>query len=254
MWVMHPSDPWKSLKSVSFVVFGALGLRALWSLVKLALPFEVLRDMVHMIPVVDGLLMFLAVATTMMFLGLGASAARKVNGPVGFHPALAALSFVIPFANVILPALAMRQVWKAKNPHRNEGLVWGWWGLYIVHTIINAASIRIPIPYFGLLLVLALLGVWGAMIYFVGLAPAAAAAPGFAPQQFAPITYGQPAAYGQPAPGYYPQKNMPSGYPGAPAQPAGGYGAPAPQPGYPQANYPVAPPHGTPWGGNGQQG
>ena len=46
--------------------------------------------------------------------------------------------------------------------------------------------------------------------------------------------------------------------PGDPTQGAGStppaYGAPAPQPGYPQANHPVAPPHGTPWGGNGQQG
>ncbi len=236
---MHPSDPWKSLKSVSFMVFGALGLRALWSFVKLALPIEVIRDMHGMLPVVDGLLMFLAVATTMMFLGLGASAARKVNGPVGFHPALAALSFLVPFANVILPALAMRQVWKAKNPQRSEGLVWGWWGLYIVHTIINAAAIRIPIPYFGLLLVLALLGVWGAMIYFIGLAPAA--------QSFAPQGHFAPIAYGQPGPaGYYPNQNMQSGYP---APPAGGYGAPVGQPGHPGV-----PPHGTPWGGAGPTG
>ncbi|MBL8610684.1 MAG: DUF4328 domain-containing protein [Myxococcales bacterium] len=238
---MLHADPWKSLKPISFVALGALGLRALWSFVKLAMPREAMYELRDVLPVVDGGLIFVAVVATMVLLGMGASAARKIHGPVGFHPALAALSFLVPFANVILPALAMRQVWKAKSPHRSEALVWAWWGLYVVHTIMNMARVALPIPYLGLLILLGLVGVWGAVVYFVGIAPAQAAGP--APGPWAPQGYPQP-----PHAAHYPHANMQPGYPaqpqpGYPAQPQPGYPA-QPQPGYPaqpQPGYPAQP-------------
>jgi hypothetical protein len=168
------TDPFSATRTSSYVVLGALGLRLLYSLSFFVMPREVLREMS------GGLRQTMAsgfnavmVITTMVWLGLLFSGIRKSGQRTAWSPALAVFSFLIPFANFVMPALAVQQAWKVRAPNKSVAIVWAWWGVYVVYTILNllsSARIAVPIPYFGLLVLLALVGLWGTVVYTLGIA------------------------------------------------------------------------------------
>lgn len=160
-----PSDPFGATKALAYVVFAALAVRVLWSLALIGMPTRLLVEMRDVFPLVGSVLLFFAVVATMIWLGVLFAAIRKEGGHTGFSPALAALSFVIPFANLVLPPLAMRQAWKARLPHRSEIVIWSYWAIYLVYSIVTALPIRIPVPFLMLGVLLALVGTWGAVVY-----------------------------------------------------------------------------------------
>ena len=63
---------------------------------------------------------------------------------VGYSPAFAVVAWFIPLANLVLPPLILRSVWRAASPGKNSALVLLWWPFWM--TMVAFGSVWLLAP------------------------------------------------------------------------------------------------------------
>jgi len=114
-----------------------------------------------------------------------ATAALRASGPTLYSPGLAVGCWFIPFANFVMPMLAVRDVCKRTLSAENLWLVPVWWVSYWLTTIFTAggpyiwrAIGSVPlIGYLPLLVGLAAYGSWAAILFLSTREPSGEAVP-----------------------------------------------------------------------------
>jgi hypothetical protein len=132
---------------------------------------------------VGALLTIAVVVVTMIWLRSEIVALRSAGVATKTSPGMAIGGWFIPFANFVLPLLAVREVFTLRLPRASSALPIVWWVSYIALMVTN--NVRLPFP-IGLLVMLACFGMWAAIVFQIGAAPAvprlASNAPPWTPQ------------------------------------------------------------------------
>ena len=182
------------LYAVNRVLMGTPGRRPDFQTVKLVYALE---------KGVYGLSALLVAVLFMIWVRSEIVALRAAGVQTKTTPLMAILGWLIPFANLVFPVLAMNEVYKHRVPRVGSALPILWWALYVVSTVTTTVALPFPIR---MLAALAAFGTWFAMVWNVVQAPPPA--PAFASfnttapaQQYQHFPPQQPQHYGAPAGG-----------------------------------------------------
>ncbi len=172
------NDPFAAPRRLGKVLLGAIGVRIAFSLFLLVATPALARairsahafgTVMQGVAVVRTVLIVLIVLLTMLWLRSEVVALRATSAQTKTTPLMAILGWFIPFANVVLPCLAAREVFRLRLPRSSGALPILWWISYVAMIVAN--NVRLPFP-IGLGVMLGCFGLWFAMVYAVVAAPA----------------------------------------------------------------------------------
>jgi hypothetical protein len=129
----RPATPaWASAHSAAGILVILLGVRVG---VPLALRFLPLR-----IPGLQPLVMVLSLAVSIATLVWLYRVFDAYRDKTKYSPGFAVGSWFIPFANMVMPPLVVRDAMRAVTGEGASGLVFGWWIAYLLHTVYTAVG------------------------------------------------------------------------------------------------------------------
>lgn len=180
-----PAGLVESITSISKVALAFIGLRLALPIIFRFVPIG------RMLPVesasvimngVKGLAALLAIIFYLVWFSRIYTFIRATRGETRYSNGMAVGGWFIPFANFVMPYLALRDAWRRGANDENGFLVAAWWLCYILATMlemfwsvapqmlagkIDIETSRTVFPALGWLGLLAQLGAWGLLGFFV---------------------------------------------------------------------------------------